>query len=187
MEMRHLSELETELNGEGLKRSRNAVAIQWVDAGAERSQGKKAPPAPAAKPSARLQRLGSDRHTPEDRLACSNLGSNLSMPQRTTLVSATCPEAGGACRSNGAPADFRPDRHTDGSSAPHPHSPPSDHYSGDVSMHEPKNPTPADIEWPSPRAGQPECVWIIHGGREEDDLCATYQVLERHVADAIPR
>jgi CHAT domain-containing protein len=42
MDMRHLSELETELSEEGLTRSRNAATIQWIDAGAERSQEKKA-------------------------------------------------------------------------------------------------------------------------------------------------
>ena len=46
------------------------------------------------KPPARLLRLRSDRHTPQDRLAGSNLSPNLSMLQRTTLVSADCPPGG---------------------------------------------------------------------------------------------
>jgi hypothetical protein len=49
-------------------------------------------------PPARLLRLRSDRHTPEARLAGSNSGPNLSMPQRTTLVSADLIAAAGQGR-----------------------------------------------------------------------------------------
>ena len=42
----------------------------------------------AAQNLARLLRLRSERHTPEDRLAGSNLGPKFDMRQRTTLASA---------------------------------------------------------------------------------------------------
>src|SRR6185295_9064965 len=48
-------------------------------------------------------RLRSERHTPEDRLARSNLGPNLGMPQRTTLVSADVLHPEGIITARGLP------------------------------------------------------------------------------------
>src|ERR1700730_17338578 len=46
---------------------------------------------------------------------------------------------------------------------------------------------PADVRLPGPWASQPEGARIIDVRREENDLCASYQIFVGHIADTVPR